>query len=258
MLKVIRMMVHRAPNKASGVLKRNFRCKVDRALVRDLGRPHGGRSKDNKSGKGYPMNINPPVREFADGAGFQSIEADLDVEVGPPQPQEFQTSVGGDPRWYLIQCRPREDERALENLERQEYQCYAPSYIVERWRQGRRLRLSEPLFPGYLFIHLDRVNDNWRPIRSTRGVNRIVSFNGEPPAVPDEIIEGIRTRLNAAPLTPRFRPGERVRVTKGPFAEIEAIFVATKGEERVILLLDILQQEQRLSFPASSVVKLRS
>jgi len=207
------------------------------------------------------MNTRPPTQECADGAGYQSVDADLEVQLGSLQAQGFQVREVGNSdraRWYLIQCRPQQDERALQNLERQRYECYAPSQAVERWRNGRRCAVSEPLFPGYLFIHLDRVNDNWQPIRSTRGVNGIVSFHGEPPAVPDEIIEGIRARLSAAALTPRFRPGERVQVAEGPFAEIEAIFIATKGEERVILLLDILQQEQRLSFPASSVVKLRS
>ena len=207
------------------------------------------------------MTTNPPSRECADGVGSQSVDADLDVQFGPARPQDSLAGEGynsDSARWYLIQCRPREDERALQNLERQEYQCYAPSHRVERWRQGRRWCVNEPLFPGYLFVHLDRVHDNWQPIRSTRGVHRVVSFNGEPPAVPDQIIEGIRMRLNAAPVTQRFRPGERVRIAEGAFAEIEAIFVASKGEERVILLLDILSQEQRLSFPASSVVKIRS
>lgn len=34
----------------------------------------------------------------------------------------------------------------------------------------------ESLFPGYLFIQLDQLNDNWHPIRSTRGVNQLVTF----------------------------------------------------------------------------------
>jgi transcriptional antiterminator RfaH len=152
---------------------------------------------------------------------------------------------------------PQQEGRALENLERQGFHCYAPLRTVERSREGRLQAVSEPLFLGYLFIRLDRVNDNWRPVRSTRGVNRIVSFNGEPAHVADEIIEHIRARASAAPSTPHFQPGERVRITEGPFAEIEAIFVATKGEERIILLLEILQREQRLDFPVSSVRKVK-
>jgi hypothetical protein len=28
------------------------------------------------------------------------------------------------PRWYLVQCRARQDERALEHLQRQGFECY--------------------------------------------------------------------------------------------------------------------------------------
>lgn len=56
------------------------------------------------------------------------------------------------PRWYVVHCKPREDERALEHLSRQGYECYRPVRTVERLRHGRRQVVKEALFPGYLFI----------------------------------------------------------------------------------------------------------
>lgn len=160
------------------------------------------------------------------------------------------------PRWYLIHCKPRQEQRALEHLERQGFECYEPWRPVER-RRGTSLHKSlEPLFPGYLFIRLDRVHDNWLPIRSTRGVNRVVSFNAFPLPVADEIVDGIRTRIGEPQMKPYFSGGDRVRVTEGSFAQLEAIFIAHDGDERVILLLNMLQTEQSLSFPVSSVRKL--
>ncbi|WP_332455243.1 transcription termination/antitermination NusG family protein, partial [Pseudomonas fragi] len=35
----------------------------------------------------------------------------------------------------------------------------------------------ESLFPGYLFIHMPP-GANWAPLRSTRGVARVVAFGG--------------------------------------------------------------------------------
>lgn len=161
------------------------------------------------------------------------------------------------PQWYLIQCKPREDQRALENLERQGFQCYRPIHYVERMQRGRRYQTEESLFPGYLFIRLDRINDNWRPIRSTRGVNHIVRFNDYPLPVADEIIEQIQQRLAGKPLQePYLKPGERVRITEGSFSNLEAIFVANDGDQRVVLLLNILQKDQELSFPVQSVRKV--
>jgi len=160
--------------------------------------------------------------------------------------------------WYLVQCKPREDDRAVEHLERQGFECYRPLYARERVRHGRKRVATVALFPGYVFIRLDRIHDNWLPIRSTRGVVQIVRFADYPLPVADEIIEEIRRRTDGQPIVePYLKSGERVVITEGSFAGIEAIFLANDGAERVMLLLNILQSEQKLSFPIESVRKLR-
>jgi transcriptional antiterminator RfaH len=165
-------------------------------------------------------------------------------------------SSAGRPRWYVVQCKPREERRALDNLERQSFVCYLPELAVERVRQGSRIEVRENLFPGYLFIHLDELRDNWHPIRSTRGVMRIVRFDQNPSPVSDEIVEGIRQRLGGS-LTriPYLQPGERVRIAGGCFSNLEAIFVANDGAERVMLLMNILHSETSISVPVSAVRK---
>jgi transcriptional antiterminator RfaH len=159
-------------------------------------------------------------------------------------------------RWYLIHCKPREDGRALEHLERQGFECYRPTRQVVRSRGGRRFTALEGLFPGYLFIRLDCIHDNWYPIRSTRGVNQIVRFNEHALPVQDGIIAGIRARLARVDPEPYLKPGERVSITEGPFSHIEAIFIANDGDERVVLLLNLVHHDQEMNFPIHSVRKL--
>jgi transcriptional antiterminator RfaH len=161
--------------------------------------------------------------------------------------------------WYVVQCKPREDTRALENLERQGFECFfLPMLTVERLRSGRKVDVRQPLFPRYLFIHLDEVVDNWYPIQSTRGVNQIVRANQRPLPVADEIIEHLRERVASnKPRVPLLYPGDRVRITEGAFAQMEAIFLANDGDERVMLLMNLLNNEQRLSFPVGSIQKIR-
>lgn len=160
------------------------------------------------------------------------------------------------PRWYVIQCKPRQDARARENLERQGFSCYLPTRKVEKLQHGRKLTVEESLFPGYLFINLDVLNNNWYPIRSTRGVSQIVRVREHPLPVQDEIIGMIRQRLESDPhQVPYLQPGQRVVITAGCFSQFEAIFIANDGDERVTLLMNILQREQTLSFPVASVRK---
>jgi len=159
-------------------------------------------------------------------------------------------------RWYVVQCKPRQDFRALEHLQRQGYSCYLPTLCVEKRQRGRKLEVYDPLFPQYLFIQLDQINDNWAPIRSTCGVKQIVRFNGTPLPVPDELVGSIRRRLKEnAPRLPYLRPGEPVRVISGCFSDVDAIFLREDGTERVLLLMNMLHREQILSFPSAIVRK---
>lgn len=166
-----------------------------------------------------------------------------DVDVG----------VAERPRWYLVQSKPRQAERAEANLVRQGYHVFHPRLRVEHIRRGRRLAAEESLFPNYLFIRLQRWVDNWYPLRSTRGVARLVAFGSEPLQVGDDLIEEIRRRLAARPTEPALQVGQRVRIVEGPFRGLDAIFKAHQGEQRVQLLIELLHRQVTLALPLGSV-----
>ena len=157
------------------------------------------------------------------------------------------------PRWYLIQCKGGESFRAAEHLDNQGYQVFHPVLQVQKKRRGKLCWLDEPLFPYYLFIRLDRLDSNWRPIRSTRGVLRLVGFGDEPLAVDDALVETLRDsavgETSAQRANVYFRAGEIVEITEGPFRALQAVFDSQKGEERAIVLLNMLQGQQRLEMP---------
>ncbi|WNW09650.1 transcription/translation regulatory transformer protein RfaH [Pseudomonas sp. DTU_2021_1001937_2_SI_NGA_ILE_001] len=151
------------------------------------------------------------------------------------------TASNAPARWYLIQTRPRQDARALEHLQRQHFECYQPITT--------RAGVREALFPGYLFIRMDQLQDNWYPIRSTRGVARIVTFGGTPAPVQDLLIEQIRQRLATPAAREVFAQGEPVLVRNGGLPEVEAIFLALDGTERAVILLNLLQRQHRVVLP---------
>lgn len=160
------------------------------------------------------------------------------------------------PRWYVIQCKGGESFRAAEHLANQEYEVFHPVLEVQKKRQGRLEWCQEPLFPYYLFIRLDRLVSNWRPIRSTRGVLKLVGFGNVPVAVPDSLVATLREHGHErqdATANLYFRAGEPVLITEGPFKDLQGVFDSHKGQERAIVLLDLLQREQRLEVPVSQL-----
>ena len=151
--------------------------------------------------------------------------------------------------WYLVYSKPRQEEVARINLERQGYQSYLPMARVPRRRLGRRVVRIEPMFPRYLFIRLDTATDNWAPIRSTLGVSSLVRFGMHPSPVPEELVAYLRSRDTAAgyqdlPLN-TFQPGQKVVIEEGPFRGYEGIYMAKTSHERVTVLLDIVGRSAR-------------
>ena len=163
-------------------------------------------------------------------------------------------------RWYLVHTKPRQETCALENLRRQGYECYLPTLPSEKLRQGSLTVANDPLFPRYLFIRLGQGDSakSWAPIRSTKGVSRLVSFGSEPARVDDGLIELLRTREASVQIEPErlFKRGERVRLTEVPFAGIEGIYQMTDGERRVMVLIEILSKPVAVRVAPDSLRKV--
>ncbi|MDR5858370.1 transcription/translation regulatory transformer protein RfaH [Halomonas eurihalina] len=161
------------------------------------------------------------------------------------------------PRWYVIQCKSGESFRAVEHLGNQGYEIFHPVLQVQKKRRDKLVWAVEPLFPYYLFIRLDRLDSNWRPIRSTRGVLKIVTFGLDTPVpVDDELVASLRehgSQHAGETATVYFRAGEQVEITEGPFKDLQAVFATHKGEERAIVLLNMLHKRQRLEMSVSQL-----
>jgi len=148
--------------------------------------------------------------------------------------------------WYLVQSKPRNEMRALENLARQGYETYLPLMEVERLQRGKLLKKMEPLFPRYLFLHLEEGNDNWGPIRSTLGVAGLVRFGQAYALVSDEVMDAVRERTQDVKKS-LFESGDNVRVVSGPLLGLEGVFEISDGEQRSFVLLEFMQKQQRVS-----------
>jgi len=148
--------------------------------------------------------------------------------------------------WYLVHTKLGQEKCAPQNLDRQGYQCYLPTRPSEKLCQGRLIVTDEPLFPRYLFIRLGQGDSakSWAPIRTTKGVSRLVSFGVKPARVDDALIGLFRTHKAIVQGTPRrlFKPGDQIRLTEGTFAGIEGVYHMPDGEHRVMALIKLLSK----------------
>ena len=154
--------------------------------------------------------------------------------------------------WYLIKTKPRQENVAIKNLVNQKYYTYCPTVTINNKHMV--------LFPGYLFILLDKKKENWSPIHSTKGVVNLVRFGLNYAQVPNTVIKFLKANqlINKEKLKNlnRFKSGDKVQITDGVFKNCVAIFKSSKAEERVILLMNLLGQQQSIKIKQESVIGL--
>lgn len=154
--------------------------------------------------------------------------------------------------WYAVQTKPRREDEAALNLRRQAFEAYLPRIKLSRRRKGKWTEIVEPLFPRYLFIHVDLEKTNIAPVRSTIGVTQLVRFGDHLQPIPDEVIYYLISKEDPdagyhLKKEKTLEVGDLVEVMEGAFQGLVAIYQQASGEARAIVLLNCLGGQSRVT-----------
>jgi transcription antitermination factor NusG len=154
------------------------------------------------------------------------------------------TEVITESRWFAVYTTCRHEKRIAQHLEQREIEHYLPLYQSERkWRDGSRVTLDLPLFPGYLFVRIQR--SERVSVLSVPGALAVVGgTGGEPAPLADSAIESLRRGLKEHRIEPHplLRVGQSVRIRSGAFAGMEGVVARRKSGFRVVLTLEQIMQ----------------
>jgi transcriptional antiterminator RfaH len=147
-------------------------------------------------------------------------------------------------RWFALYTKPHKEYMVQGLLRDRAVETYLPEIAVAVRRRDRRDK--KPFFPHYLFAFLEPHGDQMARLRWTPGLRWVVSAGGQPVPVPGELMGHIRQRLatmveeeGGVPYT----RGEIVRVVRGPFEGLNAMFDRTLSPEgRVCVLLELMDR----------------
>jgi transcription antitermination factor NusG len=152
--------------------------------------------------------------------------------------------------WYALRSKPRKEEVVWRQARDQGYEVFFPRLRVHT--VNPRARQIRPYFPGYLFVYVDIEASGLSVFQWMPHATGLVTFGGEPAAVPDNLITAVRQRLdeiNAAggEIYDGLKKGDVVKINYGPFEGYEAIFdTRLPGSERVRVLLQLLSNQRRV------------
>ena len=150
--------------------------------------------------------------------------------------------AGQDARWVAFYTLSRREKDLMRKLEAGSIPFYGPLVRRRLKAAGGRTRSSYvPLFPGYVFSLVD--DDSRRAALATNTISRWL-----PVSDPERLVADLRNIhqliVSDRPLTPeaRLEPGQPVRVRSGALAGLEGVVVRRKGEERLVIAVQFLNQ----------------
>lgn len=163
------------------------------------------------------------------------------------------------PLWYAIHTKPKQENRACENLMAWGVETFAPLLRKRCIKPftARVVYCNEPLFTSYIFARFN-AGDMLHKVRYTRGVHSVVSSAGNPIPIDDEIIRLIQLRSEDGfvRLNDDLKHGDKVVVGGGPLKGLSGIFDRrTSDSERVLLLLQTVTYQACVEVESALVRK---
>lgn len=172
--------------------------------------------------------------------------------------------------WYVLRVTYQREFQAKASLERLGIETFVPERLVRRHdRLGRFTCTREAAIHNYLFVRSSRsVIDELKTYRLPilRYVMHVENGVKTPMTVPDvqmqhfiAVAGSLESRiLYLSPTDPELAKGDRVRITGGPFAGVEGVFVRLRNarERRVVVTVEGIAAVATTSVPAALVEKI--
>lgn len=185
-----------------------------------------------------------------------SIQSDTSAWALEDEPTLEQVAA---PHWYVLWTRSNYEQVVCDQLHAKGFEAFLPK--IGHWsKRGNLRRLSRiPIFPGYLFLHHMMDKFSYIEVCKSRGLVRILGERwNRLAAVPDSEVEAIRRVVRAGLPTSShayLQEGQRVRVTRGPLADVEGILVRSDPCKGLLILsVELLRRSVAVQIDCNSVV----
>jgi transcriptional antiterminator RfaH len=162
------------------------------------------------------------------------------------------------PAWYCARTKPKHEHIAAANLRKNlNLEVFHPRLRIERATRRGVVRVSEPLFPCYIFFRC-QIDEKLAEIQRSSGVSTVVHFAHRIPKIDDAVIDELKECFEGEEtmtVEDRLSPGDEVIVAEGAFRGMSAFVLRVMpARKRVQVLLDVLGRPTPAELDENSVV----
>ena len=159
-----------------------------------------------------------------------------------------------DRNWHAVYTVPQHEKSVVKHLDLREIESFLPVYETFRvWKNRQRMKLILPLFPTYLFVHIN-FRERAKVLQSP-GVLQIVGNKLECAYIPDSEVEFLRSGFCGQRIEP-YRDlviGEKVRIKGGVMQGLQGTLVRKSNSMRFVLTVELINQHAAIQVDAEDL-----
>lgn len=155
--------------------------------------------------------------------------------------------------WFVLNTKPKKEFHVEKIFTEAGFRIYNPKY-----KQDERIK---PFFPGYAFILFD-FPEQYRLVKYTRGVKRVVGTEEGPTPIPEEVLDALKARevdglIELLKYGEEPELGDEIEVVEGPLKGLKGIFKKELSDaDRVLILLNYVSYQGQLVIERKKLKKI--
>ena len=159
-------------------------------------------------------------------------------------------------KWYPIFTQIGKEFFLKREIERLGFKTYLP-IIKKKISHARKIsEVNKPLFPRYIFVYIDKDNDNWFSLNTTQGVEYFLKNNNKILSVKNEIINNLKNLEKKEGYIDisdffKFKEGDEIKVKEGPLKGFFGKFKKYTSNNKFNLFFNIFNRELNITLPGS-------
>jgi transcriptional antiterminator NusG len=171
-------------------------------------------------------------------------------------------------QWYVIHTYSGYENKVKANLEKRIasmnmedkiFRIVVPEEDEVEIKDGKKKVSKRRLFPGYVLVEMIMTDESWYVVRNTPGVTGFVGSGSKPVPLGEAEVEQILSQARGE--VPRVRidlePGEKVRVTAGPFQNFIGVLEEINLEKaKLKVMISMFGRETPIELDYSQVEKI--
>ena len=181
---------------------------------------------------------------------------------------EISDKVTDSAKWYVIHTYSGHEKKVALTLKQRiealglldkVFKVMIPTQEKIVVSEGKKRKVEERIYPGYVLVQLDLNDDVWYVVRSTRGVTGFVGTGTNPAPIAEVEVQTLMKvmSMDSPKFETKFSEGDAVKIIEGPFADfLGKIDEVNEEQGKLKVLVSVFGRETPVELDFTQVKSL--